>query len=108
MITANQAMLQARGEGSLRGEATCLLWLGRLLTEQDDRGLAREHMAMAAELYRRLGDRQSSARCLIYQAELQPDDRDKLLKEASDLAEQVRWHDGVKKAQSLRVLPPPG
>ena len=103
VITAHQAVLQARGEGSLRGEATCLLWLGRLLMEQDERDDAREHMARAAELFRRLGDRQSSARCLMLQAELAPDHRDRLLKEASDLAEQVRWHDGVKKAQSLRA-----
>ena len=54
-ISANQAVHQARGEGSLSGEATCLLWLGQHLKQQNLPAEASRHLSRASGLFRRLG-----------------------------------------------------
>ena len=108
LIASEQAVMLAHREGHNTGEATCLLQLGQVLSAMDRHQLAKEYVGRASEMFRRLGDRQSTAQCLLVQAELSDTKRSSLVTRALDLASQVQWHEGVEEARRLGALEPGG
>ena len=101
--TTAEALDTACHVGTQVGEATARRLMGELELELKNRDAARESLEGAASLFRRLGDRQSTAGCLLLLARLQPEDRRSLAARAMRLAMQVHWQDGISAARKLRT-----
>ena len=64
-------------------------------------GAAEEHHANALAAFRRLGDRRSTAECMIGHAAKRRQERADLLREAQSLARQIGWKEGVQATEVL-------
>ena len=100
LIALEQAVMQADGEGSIRARATCSLSLAQLLRNMGQAEMATQYVKQATAAFRRLGDRHNTARSLLLQAQLQPD-QGGLPREALVLAREVRWHEGARQAEAF-------
>jgi tetratricopeptide (TPR) repeat protein len=107
LAVAKHALRHARRVHSAVGEARVHALLGQIHDGAGDAKLAEEHRAQALELLRRLGDRRGAAEILIAEAQTQLSRggarRDTLLRlqEASQLAAQVGWKEGVEKSEQV-------
>jgi GDP-D-mannose dehydratase len=99
--TAYHALHQAQREDTLIGQARCHYQLSQLLDRMDRMGAAEEHHANALAAFRRLGDRRSTAECMIDHAAKRPQERADLLREAQALARQIGWEEGVQATEVL-------
>lgn len=99
--SAVSALAQARQAGSFVGQARCHVLLSGILSRLGRDGPAAEQHNLAMAAFRRLGDRQSAAECLLSRAERCPGERDRLAGEALVLAQQVRWKPGEQRARQL-------
>ena len=71
----------------------------------DDEGQpddAERHCKAALSSFRRLGDRQGAAECLLLRASWVPEEQQRLAAQALDLSEQINWDEGISKANRLR------
>ena len=57
----------------------------------------------AITLFKRIGDRQSAADCLLRQARHRPGSEDTLIDQALQLSMQINWTDGVDRAIRMGV-----
>ncbi len=103
LATAAEALDAARHAGAMVGEATARRLMGELELTLKKRDAARKSLEGAASMFRRMGDRQSTAGCLLLLARLQPEDRRSLAARAMRLAMQVHWQDGISAARKLRT-----
>jgi len=101
VATAYQALHQAQREDTLIGQARCHHQLSQFLDRMDREGAAEEHHASALAAFRRLGDRRSTAECMIGHAAKRPQEHADLLREAQILAKQIGWEEGVQAAAVL-------
>jgi len=101
VATAYHALHQAQREDTLIGQARCHHHLSQLLDRMDREGAAEEHHLSALAAFRRLGDRRSTAECMIGHATKRPQERADLLREAQVLAQQIGWEEGVQAAAVL-------
>jgi tetratricopeptide (TPR) repeat protein len=99
--TAYAALRQAEREQTLIGQARCHYQLSQLLTRMSKEGPAEEHHTAAVAAFRRLGDRRSTAECLIAKAATRPHESAELVREALELATQVSWAEGIRAATRL-------
>ena len=100
--TAERALHLSRGENSLVGQAHCHLALGRLLAQQRETETARRNLTTAGKLFRRIGDRQHTAECLLLQASGHSgDERASLVSRAVELSRQVGWTEGIERARRV-------
>jgi tetratricopeptide (TPR) repeat protein len=113
LAVAKHALRHARRVRSLVGEARVNALLAQLYETAGDVKLAMDHRAHALQLMRRLGDRRSTAELLIADAATIMRRggvrRDTLmrLQEASQLAAQVGWQEGVVQSeQAIRDSEP--
>ncbi|HJZ85150.1 MAG TPA: hypothetical protein VKN99_08285, partial [Polyangia bacterium] len=115
LAVAKHALRHARRVRSLVGEARVHTLLGLLYDAGREPKPAADHRAEALALMRRLGDRRSTAELLLADAQtvLQRSGmrRDTLmrLQEASQLAAQVGWREGVERSEQVirqSSLPP--
>ncbi len=101
VATAYHALGQAQREDTLIGQARCHHQLSQFLDRMDREGAAEEHHASALAAFRRLGDRRSTAECMIGHAAKRPQEHADLLREAQILARQIGWEEGVQAAAVL-------
>ncbi len=100
LLSASSALGQARQGESLIGQARSHFLLARVFGRLQRNGASDEHHAAAVAAFRRLGDRRSTAECLLDQAAQRPADRTRLLQEALELSRQVNWAAGIAAAQN--------
>lgn len=105
VATAYHALSQAQREDTLIGQARCHYQLSQFLDRMDREGAAEEHHSNALAAFRRLGDRRSTAECMIGHAAKRPQEHADLLREAQRLAEQIGWEEGVQAAAVLADQP---
>jgi tetratricopeptide (TPR) repeat protein len=107
LAVARHALRHAQRVQSLVGEARVHTLFAQLHESSSDLQLAQKHRAQALDMMRRLGDRRATAELLIADAQsvLQSGGmrRDTLtrLQEASQLAAQVGWREGVEKSEQV-------
>lgn len=101
VATAYCALHQAQREDTLIGQARCHHQLSQFLDRMDRKGAAEEHHSSALAAFRRLGDRRSTAECMIGHATKRPQEHADLLREAQVLARQIGWEEGVQAAAML-------
>lgn len=101
VATASDALLQAQREDTLIGQARCHHQLSQLFDRMDREGAAEEHHGSALAAFRRMGDRRSTAECMIGHAAKRPQEHADLLREAQVLAKQIGWEEGVQAAAVL-------
>jgi eukaryotic-like serine/threonine-protein kinase len=101
VATAYHALDQAQREKTLIGQARCHHQLSQFLDRMDREGAAEEHHSSALAAFRRLGDRRSTAECMIGHAAKRPQEHADLLREAQILAQQIGWEEGVQAAAVL-------
>jgi hypothetical protein len=98
-----QAMLQARREGSVSGQAQSHLLMGRLLELAAEADSSAENYTIASQLFGDMGDRKNTARCLLLLARQgRKRDTAELAQQAKLLAEQIAWDTGARTARRLQ------
>jgi tetratricopeptide (TPR) repeat protein len=107
LAIARHALRHAQRVQSLVGEARVHTLFAQLHDMSADSALAQKHRMQALEMMRRLGDRRATAELLIADAQsvLQAGgvrhDTLTRLQEASQLAAQVDWREGVEKSEQV-------
>ncbi len=101
LSVTGHALEQAQRADTLIGQARCHHQLSQILDQMDREGSAEEHHTNALAAFRRLGDRKSTAECMIAHASRRPAEHLDLLQEARHLADQIGWPKGAQVATSL-------
>jgi Tfp pilus assembly protein PilF len=101
LVTATHALRHAMRAASSVGRGRCHALLAHLYDQERDREAAQRHREAAVEEMRLLGDRRATAELLLAtvntgQFRIHVDD----LAEAKQLAAEIGWSDGIKKADS--------
>jgi tetratricopeptide (TPR) repeat protein len=103
------ALTHARRAKSLVGEARMLALLGELHEAAGESKEANDSRQAALAIFRKLGDRKSTAEMLLIDAQVSlgqahsPADTLQRLEEAARLAAQVDWREGVERSARLVV-----
>ncbi len=101
LTTSLFALAQAERSGAEMGRARAHHVLGRVYNATGKQRHAEENLSTAITLFRRLGDRQAMAECLLLQAHHRPAAKDSLVAQALSLSRQIQWDEGVDMARRM-------